>query len=68
VSEPRQDLAAAWRALSGQWLDTRAHWDDAVAQEFERRYWTEMQQQMKDLMQAAEQLEETYSRALRSCD
>ncbi|MEA2599535.1 MAG: hypothetical protein QOF89_527 [Acidobacteriota bacterium] len=68
MSEPLRELSAAWRMLAGQWAVTRSHWADAIAAEFEGRYWTELQQQTNDLIRTAEQLDETLARALRSVD
>jgi hypothetical protein len=68
MSEGSRQLAAAWGALASQWLETRSHWRDAVALEFEGRCWNELHQQTQELLRAAERLENAFPRALRSTD
>lgn len=68
MSEASQELAAAWSVLASQWLETRSHWRDAVALEFEGRCWSELHQQTQELLRAAKRLDDTFSQALRSID
>jgi len=68
MNEGSRQLAAAWSVLASQWLETRSHWRDAVALEFESHCWDELYQQINELMRAAERLDDTLSRALRSTD
>lgn len=68
MSEGSRQLAEAWAVLARQWLETRAHWRDAVALDFERRCWDELHRQTHELLRAAERLDETLSSALRSTE
>lgn len=68
MSEASRQLAAAWSALASQWLETRSHWRDAVAVEFEKRFWNELHQRTHELLRAEERLDEICSQALRSAD
>ena len=66
MNEGSRRLAAAWSALASRWLEVRSRWQDTVALEFESHCWNELQQQTQELLRAAERLDETLSRALRS--
>lgn len=68
MSEPSQQLVAAWSALASQWLETRSHWRDSMALEFENSCWNELHQQTQELLRAAKRLDNVLSRALRSTD
>jgi hypothetical protein len=61
MSEASRELAAAWSALARQWQETRSHWRDAVAHEFEGRFWNDLHQQTHELLRAAERLDDTLS-------
>ena len=68
MSEDSRQLTSAWRALESQWLETRSHWQDSVALEFERRCWNDLHQQTGELLRTAERLDAALSQALRSAD
>jgi len=68
MNEGSRQLTMAWSALAGQWQETRSHWRDVVAQDFEGRCWNGLQQQTRELLRAAERLDETLSRALSGTD
>ena len=58
------NLQGAWSTLKEQWQETRSCWHDAVAVEFERQYWQEIEQTTKALARGAEKLDETLDQAL----
>ncbi len=62
------ELHAAWAALTVQWQETRLHWRDEIALEFEGRYWERVERDTAAFIGAAERLNETIDRALRDTD
>lgn len=68
MSNSLERLAVAWSTLADCWQQTRSQWRDGTALEFERRFWQEVERQTRELMVAAERLDEALACALRDCD
>jgi hypothetical protein len=58
-------LLGAWSGLERQWQESRSRWRDAVAADFERRYWDHIRQRIGVLLRAAKAFDGVLERALR---
>ena len=65
LSEMHGDMRAEWTQLQASWQAAREHWQDDVAESFERGRWQEWDKQMPAFLHALEELEDISSRALR---
>lgn len=68
MNEGSRQLAAALSAMASQWLETRSHWKDAAARDFEGYCWNELHWQTQELLHAADRLDDILFQALRSID
>jgi hypothetical protein len=64
-SEPLADFHLAFRVLTERWDETRSLWCDSVALEFERRFWSEIERDTRNLERGAEALGDVLEQALR---
>ena len=67
-SEPQADLHQAFVVLNERWEAARSLWRDSVALEFERRFWSEITQNLRRLERSAEGLSVTMVQALRQTE
>jgi hypothetical protein len=68
VNASRARLMALTRELLVQWDATRAHWRDARAAEFERRYITELRTRVERAAAVIEKLEQLLTRVRNDCE
>ena len=71
MSDARELLAQLHQSVAAAWNDAHARWRDAVAVDFERRFWTEINQATRDFLTECERSDEILSRAesaIRSLD
>ena len=57
------ELDSAWQVLRQRWLSTTALWNDPVRWNFEREYWTSLEQQVADVKREMEQLSQILAQA-----
>jgi hypothetical protein len=55
------------KALRQNWEAARQRWDDAVARDFEKDYWTPLRGQVDALLVAMDRLGPILDRAVREC-
>lgn len=67
VHSQRNQLGALTKQLMGQWSETKIHWRDQKAAEFEKRYLAELVDQVNNAMVVLEKLDETLSKIRRDC-
>ena len=63
VDDARELLAPLHLTLKARWDETRVRWRDDVAADFERRFWTEIDQASLDFLAECDRFEEVLSRA-----
>ncbi len=71
MADARTLLAPLHQTIVATWDDARAHWRDAVAEDFERRFWLEIDQAMREFLTECERFEDVLSRsenAIRNID
>jgi hypothetical protein len=61
------ELTDGMKTLGAVWDETRAVWDDAVAQDFEQRFWTPLQAQTSDAVGAIDRLAVVLAQVRREC-
>lgn len=64
-TEAHADLHSALLSLNERWLEARSIWNDGIAAEFEREFWSEIVQATRSLERSAEMLHEAMEQALR---
>jgi hypothetical protein len=68
LSGSKSRLAAITKELSLQWSDTKNHWRDAKALEFERRYLQELFVSLDRTMTAIEKLDDVLKKVRSDCE
>ena len=63
IAELEQDLSLSWRNLQNEWAEVRGEWRDKVADNFEREWWNELEQEIPQLIESVSQLDEAFSQA-----
>jgi len=66
LDDAHEHLKADWRVLQTRWQASRAQWDDAVAQRFEKDFWQECEQVLPATMQEILKLSEVLAQARRN--
>lgn len=61
-------LERAAKRLHESWQETRVHWDDSVAEDFEQRHLEPILPQLKMTVTAIHQLADTFGQAHQACD
>jgi hypothetical protein len=61
------ELTDGMKTLGGVWDETRAVWDDAVALDFEQRFWTPLEAQTGDAVGAMDRLAVVLAQVRREC-
>jgi hypothetical protein len=56
------------KELSIRWANTRTHWRDARAAEFERRFMSELSPRVNQAVAAVEKLDEIFQRIKKECE
>lgn len=62
------DLNLGMVELARQWEDTRAVWDDAMSQEFQRRYYEPLERNVHAVLEAMNHLGPLLDRARQDCE
>lgn len=60
-------LTDAFKQLRSRWEETRAHWQDEVAQEFEDQSWQPLEMQVQITLRGIERLSQELARARQDC-
>ncbi len=61
------ELTDGMKTLGAVWDETRAVWDDAVAADFEERFWLPLQAQTGDAVGAIDRLAVVLAQVRREC-
>lgn len=61
-------LAALTKDLLVQWEETKAHWQDAKSEEFQRKYLEELQSNVDNAVIVIEQLDKLISKIRNDCE
>lgn len=67
VHGQRNRLGALMKELMGRWSETKIHWRDAKAQEFEKRYLSDLVDNVNAAMVVLEKLDQTLSKIRKDC-
>jgi hypothetical protein len=68
LNPTRTRLTALTKQLSIRWIETREHWRDAKADEFEKRYLEELFNRVNTATASIETLELTLAKIQRDCE
>ena len=68
VHESRGNLAKAMKELNLRWQETREGWNDAQAEEFEKRYLQELESNLRTAGTAMDQIAILLSQVRRDCE
>lgn len=60
-------LKDALKDLRARWEETRAHWKDDVAQDFDNQHWRPLEMQTEIALRAIDRLSEELARARQDC-
>lgn len=63
LADIQNEIGSSWRNLQAEWSEVRSVWNDSIAEEFERKYWFELENEMLQLISAMEELDEVYRQA-----
>jgi hypothetical protein len=61
-----QDFRAAWRLLANDWNDVSTTWRDAVAAQFERDFWSNIDREVGQMLKVMEQFSDNVQRIERT--
>jgi hypothetical protein len=61
------ELNTALKDLRVLWQQTRTEWNDPVSQEFEERYWDQLENQVVAALRAMDRLAPILAKAQRDC-
>lgn len=64
IAEIHENLQTAWNTLNRDWSEVREGWRDALADQFEREFWSDWERCMPQTLDAIECLEQTLSQAM----
>ena len=64
----RSRLAAITKELSQRWRETKSHWRDAKAAQFERQYLSELLVRVDKTVTVIEKLDEVLTRVRKDCE
>ena len=67
LTTPWTELNTALKDLRVLWQQTRAEWNDPVSQEFEERYWDQLENQVVAALRAMDRLAPILAKAQRDC-
>ena len=67
ADDSRGQLARAMKDLNNRWLETRASWDDVVANEFERTHLQPLELDIKSAIAAVDQAAKLLLQVRREC-
>jgi hypothetical protein len=59
----QSNIGFLWRNLQTEWSDVRSKWSDSIADEFESKYWLDLEAEMPQLLSAMEDLDEAFRQA-----
>ena len=68
LHEARGTLAKAFKELMLRWAETRAQWDDAQAEQFEKTYLMNLESDLKVAASAMEQMAILVHQVRRDCE
>jgi len=68
LNTTRTRLTALTRQLAIRWNETREHWQDAKALEFEKRYMEELLSRTNTAAAGIEELEQVLAKLRRDCE
>lgn len=60
IADLEQDLSLSWRNLQNDWAEVRGEWRDKVAENFEREWWNELEQEIPQLIESVSHLDEAF--------
>jgi hypothetical protein len=52
-----QDFFTNWKILATQWDDTKSKWKDSVGDFFEKKYWKELESEIKVFLKLLEDVQ-----------
>jgi hypothetical protein len=61
-------LKAAWSGLAASWATAREHWNDPIADSFERNVWHNWEDHMSQLLGSLANLDEILNDAIERTD
>lgn len=67
VYEGRGQLARAMKDLNNRWLDTKATWQDAASEAFEKEFLANLENDLRHAITAMEHMGQVISQAKRDC-
>ena len=68
VHESRGNLTKAFKDLMLRWGETKAQWDDARSEEFEKQYMFELENTLRTAGSAMDQMGILINQARRDCE
>lgn len=68
LSGNKSRLMSLTKELSFRWQETREHWRDAKAEEFQRRFMQELFPRVNQAVTAMEKLDELFTRIRKDCE
>ena len=57
LKSKRQDFFTNWKILATQWDDTKSKWKDSVGDFFEKKYWKELESEIKVFLKLLEDVQ-----------
>ncbi len=63
LRDTEDDLRAHWSDLQAQWHTTRQTWRDGVAERFEREFWDECEQTLRQFLKRLDEMNDTFEQA-----
>jgi hypothetical protein len=60
IADLEKDLSHSWRNLQSEWAEVREEWSDKVAENFERKWWNELEHEIPQLIESVSQLDESF--------
>ena len=67
LNAPAVELTNALKTVRLLWEEARAEWDDAVARDFEARWWAPLEGQVRAVVGAMDRLAPVLNRAREEC-
>lgn len=63
ISDAEQELNMLWHNLQNDWVEARIRWQDNVAENFERIWWNELEQEIPQMIESISQLDNALRQA-----
>lgn len=68
LNSNKSRLTALTKEIASQWANTRPHWRDQRAADFERRFIQELFPRVSQAMTALEKMDELFKRIRKDCE